>query len=150
MNRRRKSNSITIIEIIAVLLIIAVIVILLNPTVEKIRDEMNKRQYITDVNTYVDRAIAMYGNDQYKDKFEKKGDTYTILFENIDSVGIVVDPYGFNYQLKESSVTFNAKTKDVVVNAKSCTVHEGVDYCYEIVDINTKELNTNSIKASVN
>ncbi len=150
MNKWHKNSSVTIIEIIAVLLIIVVVIILVNPIADQLKDEINKKHYISDVNAYVDRAVAMYGTDEYKDKFVKEGNTYTILFENIDKVGIVVDPYDFDYQLKESYVSFNEKTKDVIVNVKSCTLHEGVEYCYEIADINTKELNTSSIKASVN
>lgn len=145
-----KKQNATILEILAVLLIIVVAIIIINPVVIKVRDSLNKRQYIMNVNTYVDKAIDMYGNDEYKDKFTKNGDIYTIKFTDIEGVNIVKDPYGFNYQNDENNVTFNKKAEDITVNVKSCTTVDNVEYCYEIADVNTKDLDTNSIKTSVN
>lgn len=149
-NARNRQNRVTILEVLAVLLIIAVAVILINPIANKIRDEINKRQYITDVNKYVDKAIDMYGNETYKNKFEKNDKKYTITFSNIEGINITKDPYGFVYKLDDSYVEFNPDTKDIVVNVKSCLTSEGNEYCYEIADVNTKDLTPNSIKTSIN
>ena len=145
-----KNKNASILEILALLLIIVIAIILINPRVEKIRDGINKRQYIVNVNTYIDRAIEMYGDETYRDKFSKEGNNYTIKFKDIDNVNITKDPYGFNYKNEESYVVFNKKSKDIIVNVKSCVTQDGVEYCYEIVDINTKDLDTNSIKTSIN
>lgn len=144
------NQKVTILEVLAVLLIIIIAIIIINPVVVKIRDSINKRQYIVNINTYIDRAIDLYGNDEYQDKFTKNGDIYTIKFSDIEGVNIKKDPYGFNYQNDENYVAFNKKTKDIIVNVKSCVTSEGIEYCYEIVDVNTKNLDTNSIKTSIN
>ncbi len=145
-----KRKGVSFLEILAVLLIITVAIIIINPIVVKVRDSMNKRQYIVNVNRYIDRAIDMYGNDEYKEKFIKSGSEYTIKFADIDSVNITKDPYGFEYQNEENYVTFNDKNKDIVVNVKSCVTEDKVEYCYEIADVNTKDLDTDSIKTSIN
>lgn len=145
-----KRKGASVLEILAVLLIIVVAIIIINPTVVKVRDSINKRQYIVNVNRYIDRAIDMYGNDEYKDKFINNGNEYTIKFTDIDSVNITKDPYGFQYQNEESYVTFNEKNKDIIVNVKSCITKNKVKYCYEIADVNTKDLDTDSIKTSIN
>lgn len=150
VNNQKRNDKISFLEVLAILLIIVIAIILLTPTAERLRDEINKRQYITNVNRYVDKAIDMYGNDNYKDKFVKDGKNYIITFSNIEDINITKDPYGFNYKLEDSYVEFNSKTKDIVVNVKSCVVSEGNEYCYEIADVNTKDLTPNSIKASVN
>ena len=150
VNNQKKKDKISFLEVLAVLLIIVIAIILLTPTAERLRDELNKRQYITNINRYIDKAIDMYGNDNYKDKFIKSGQTYTITFSNIEDINITKDPYGFNYKLEDSYVKFNSKTKDIVVNAKSCVTSEGNEYCYEIADVNTKSLTPNSIKTSIN
>jgi len=150
VNNQKKKDKISFLEVLAVLLIIVIAIILLTPTAERLRDELNKRQYITNINRYIDKAIDMYGNDNYKDKFIKSGQTYTITFSNIEDINITKDPYGFNYKLEDSYVKFNSKTKDIVVNAKSCVTSEGNEYCYEIADVNTKNLTPNSIKTSIN
>lgn len=154
-NKNRKpvykpKQKTTIIEILAVLIIIIIAIIVLNPYAVRLRDNMNKKQYIVNVNTYIDRAIEMYNSEEYKDAFIKSGDTYTIKFTNIDGVNIKKDPYGFDYINDESYVVFSKKSEDIIVNAKSCATIDNVKYCYEIVDINTKDLDTNSIKTSIN
>ncbi len=155
MNRRtpvykQKKQNATILEILAVLLIIVIAIIIINPIVIKIRDEINKRQYIANVNTYIDKAIDMYGDDNYKDKFTKNNDIYTIMFSDIEGVNITKDPYGFNYKNDENYVQFNKTSEDIIVSVKSCATSEGIEYCYEIADVNTKDLDTNSIKTSIN
>ena len=145
-----KKKGTSLLEILALLLIIVIAIIIINPIVVKVRDGMNKRQYIINVNRYIDRAIDMYGDEQYKDKFIKANNQYIIKFTDIDNVNIKKDPYGFNYKNDESYVMFNKKSKDIIVNVKSCVTQEGVEYCYEIADINTKDLDTNSIKTSIN
>lgn len=145
-----KSPQVSFIEVLAILLIIVIGIAIINPIATRLRDEMNKRKYITNVNTYVDSAIDMYGNEQYLEKFTKKGDTYIITFANIEGVNIKTDPYGFNYKLEDSYVVFNQKTEDIIVSAKSCVTSEGNEYCYEIADIDTKDLTPNSIKTSIN
>lgn len=145
-----KNKNASILEILALLLIIVVAIIIINPIVVRVRDEMNKKQYIMNVNTFIDRAIDMYGDETYENKFTKSGDTYTIKFSDIDNVDIKKDPYGFNYKNDENYVVFDKKTKDITVNVKSCLSEDNVEYCYEIVDINTKDLDTDSIKTSIN
>ncbi len=150
MNRFHKKKGVTIIEIIAVLLILVVAIIIINPMVLEIKDGMNKRKYISDVNRYVERAVEMYNSEEYQDRFARSGNEYVITFENIDQVGITQDPYGFTYDRKESTVSFFETTEDIVVNVKSCTIEKNIEYCYEIADVELKDLTPDSIKASVN
>ena len=98
----------------------------------------------------INRFLFRLADSEYKDKFIKNGSEYTIKFADIDSVNITKDPYGFKYQNEENYVTFNDKNKDIVVNVKSCVTEDKVEYCYEIADVNTKDLDTDSIKTSIN
>lgn len=149
-NVNANKNKVSVIEVLAVLLIIVVGIAVINPIANRVKDEINKRKYITYVNTYIDKAVDMYGNNEYKSKFTKTGSTYAITFSNIEGVNIIKDPYGFSYKLEDSYVVFNPKTKDIIVNAKSCVTSEGNEYCYEIADVNTKDLTPDSIKTSIN
>lgn len=143
-------KNVSILEILALLLIISVLLVVISPLFTKAQDEINKRKYIKNVNAYIDRTISMYGNNKYKDKFIKNGDNYTIKLSDIDKVNITKDPYGFTYKQEESYITFNSKNKEIIVNIKSCITKEAVEYCYEIADVNTKDLHPNSIKTSIN
>lgn len=143
-------KHLSILEVLALLLIISVIFVIISPLFSKTQDEINQRKYIKNVNIYVDRAVNMYGTNKYKKSFVKSGNNYTIKFSDIDKVNITKDPYGFTYKKDESYITFNSKSKEIIVNVKSCAIEEGIEYCYEIVDVNTKDLDTNSIKTSIN
>lgn len=149
-NKQFSIKDLSILEILAILLIMTVLIVLISPIFTDIKDNNNKKNYINDVNTYVDRAADMYGNKQYKSKFTKVGNNYRITLDKLDKVNIDKDPYGFTYRKDESYIEFNNKSKDIIVNIKSCVTKNGVDYCYEIADVNTKDLDTNSIKTSVN
>lgn len=153
-NNKNKRNfsikNLSILEILAILLIVTVLLVIISPMFSNIKDNNNKKNYINDVNTYVDRAANMYGKKEYKNKFSKIGNSYRIALDKIDKVSIDKDPYGFTYRKDESYIEFNSKSKDIIVNIKSCITKDGIDYCYEIADVNTKDLDTNSIKTSVN
>lgn len=145
-----KTKNVTVLEALAVILIIVVAIAFFSPITEKIKDSYKKREYINNVNTYVDTAVDMYSNKEYKDKFVKVGNSYIIKFSSIDSVDINKDPYGFAYQDEESYISFDEKGKEIIVNVKSCTNVDDLEYCYEIANVNAKDLSTKSIKTSIN
>lgn len=143
-------KDMSILEILTIVLILSVILVLLSPLFSNAKDNEKKELYISNVNAYLDRAVQMYGDNNYKNSFQKSGNNYIITFNKIDNVNIDIDPYGFTYMKDQSYITFNSKTKDIIVNVKSCVNRNSINYCYEIVDVNTKELSTKSIKTSIN
>lgn len=152
INNQYQKKKVTVIEILAVLIIISITIIFTRTGTINLIDDKNKNTYIQYVNQYVDKAVSMYAQDKYKNNtkyFEKKNNAYIIKFINIPDVNIDKDPYGYDFMKEESNVIFDKDT--IIVNVKSCAAEEnGVQKCYEIVDIDAKEIQPKNIKASMN
>lgn len=148
---RPKKKKVSIIEILAILIILVLGVFVIRMSTITLMDEKNKSEYIEYVNRYVDEAVKMYQKDEYKNNtkyFEKKNNAYIIKFINIEKVDIDKDPYGYDFMKEESNVIFDKDT--IIVNVKSCSAEEnGVQRCYEIVDIDAKDIKTKNIKATI-
>jgi hypothetical protein len=148
---RPKKKKVSVIEILAVLIILVIGVFAARMGTITLTDEKHKREYIEYVNRYVDEAVKMYKNEEYRNNtkyFEKKKNAYIIKFLNIENVYIDQDPYGYDFMKEESNVIFDKDA--IIVNVKSCSKEEeGVQRCYEIVDIDAKEIKTKNIKATI-
>ena len=138
----KKKNTFTMIELIAGLVILSMLVIILIPVVSSHNENTKKEKYIKDVNDIVAKAEKLRNNKDYVKLFEKSGNNYYITLDKISNVPLK-DPYGYIYDKKESKITF--KGENTVINIKSCKQVNDLLQCYEIVDVNKKELNTDSI-----
>ncbi len=148
---RPKKKKISIIEILAILIILVIGAFVVRMSTITLIDEKHKQEYIEYVNRYVDEAVKLYQNETYKKDpryFEKKNNAYIIKFINIEGVDIDKDPYGFDFMKEESNIIFDNDI--IIVNVKSCGKEEnGAQKCYEIVDIDAKDIKTKNIKATI-
>ena len=53
-------------------------------------------------------------------------------------------------QKNESFIIFKDKNEEVIVNIKSCMMDSDIEKCYEIANVNVKDLDVQSIKTSLN
>lgn len=147
------SRKISAIEIISIVIIVIAIVALVRPVIIKGSDNKKQRDYISNVKVFVDKAVDMYKQEKYRNDnsyFAKINGGYIITLDKIKTVNIDKDPYGYEYKKDESFITFKDKSEEIIINIKSCIKDSNIEKCYEIVDVNAKDLDTNSIKTSIN
>ena len=148
-----KNKKLSIIEIISLLIILCVSIMIIKPIVIKVLDNNKEEEYINDVKTFVKEAKSLYQQENYRnnsDYFTKISDGYLISIDKLTNVNLTSDPYGYEYKKNESFITFKDKDEEIILNIKSCQQKDEIEKCYEIVNVNEKDLNTNSIKTSMN
>ena len=148
-----KNKKLSIIEIISLLIILCVSIMIIKPIVIKVLDNNKEEEYINDVKTFVKEAKSLYQQENYRnnsDYFTKISDGYLISIDKLTNVNLTNDPYGYEYKKNESFITFKDKDEEIILNIKSCQQKDEIEKCYEIVNVNEKDLNTNSIKTSMN
>ncbi len=148
-----KNKKISVIEIISILIILTASILIIRPMVLKTLDNKKERQYIADVNTFVDEAVRLYNQEEYRtnnEYFTQISDGYLISIDKLTNVSLTHDPYGYEYKKSESFITFKDKEEAIILNIKSCRMQDDIKRCYEIVNVNAKDLSVNSIKTSIN
>ena len=61
-----KNKRISIIEIISIIIIIIALVTLIRPLIIKVSDNKKQRDYISNVNVFVDKAVDMYKQEKFQ------------------------------------------------------------------------------------
>lgn len=148
-----KNKRISIIEIISIIIIIIALVTLIRPLIIKVSDNKKQRDYISNVNVFVDKAVDMYKQEKYRNDnsyFTKINGGYIISLDKLEDLDLDKDPYGYEYKKNESFIIFKDKNEEVIVNIKSCMMDSDIEKCYEIANVNVKDLDVQSIKTSLN
>ena len=148
-----KNKKFSIIEIISILIILCVSIMIIKPMVLKVLDNKKQRNYISDVNKFVDEAVTLFKQEEYRNNneyFTRISDGYLISIDKLSNVNLTTDPYGYEYKKNESFITFKDQDEAVIINIKSCKMKKNIENCYEIVNVNAKDLSVNSIKTSMN
>ena len=148
-----KNKRISIIEIISIVIIIIVAITLIRPLIIKVSDNKKQMDYISNVNVFIDKAVEMYKQEKYRNDntyFTVVNGGYIISLDKLEGLDIDIDPYGYEYKKSESFITFKDKDEEVIVNVKSCMKDSDIEKCYEIANVNANDLDTHSIKTSIN
>ena len=146
INNKNHMKNFTVIELIAGLVIITMVIIILIPVFNNHSENSKKEKYIDEVTSIVKEAERLHNDKNYIGLFTKTNNDYYITFNKISNVPIK-DAYGYNYNKRESKISFRGD--NVIINVKSCKNIGDLNKCYEIVDVNKKDLSTKSITTTL-
>lgn len=121
-----KKNGFTLVELIAVIVIISIISMLAAPNIVDLMQRSKDGSFISEVDQLVSQARYMYKNNNTRPDPEEDG-SVKIYMSNLTGDVPTSDPYGYDYDMTNSYVSFEENcpadsmcTLDTKVHIVSC------------------------------
>ena len=143
----------TLMELLAVVVILAIISATAIPMIMEHPNHAKKTTYITNVKSFVTAASYMYTLEQYNTEYQyftKDGNKYTITLDKLTNLSIEQDPFGYDYDMQNSYITFiepeeytQFSKRTTTVYVKSCDIDKTKCYC---IDSDNEHLTEDKIK----
>ncbi len=148
----------TLIELIAVVVIMAIIALLATPNIVNMIDKGKKEDYVADAKSFISKATYMYKQEKYRNDTNyftsnSSKTAYTIKLKVIKDIKEQdkIDPYGHNYDLQESYITFSKSTTGSLAERKVSiflTSNNNGEQCH-LVNVDKSELDVDAIKEGI-
>ena len=142
----------TLIELIAVVVIMAIIALIATPNIVNMMDKGKKEDYVADAKEIISKATYMYKQEKYRNDTSIFQGGTTIKLADIKGIDDYTDPYGFEYDKGNSTVTFSDPPtgslgeRTVTITLTSLEKKETSADCYKIHGVEKNSLNVNAVK----